>query len=101
MIDLVVRQQATDDRNVPSLGHTRVGVMAELDALRPPWNETLRIVCDDDEVIGAVLVDWDTESSQSWVHGPWIAVGDDCWHEIGEGLVDAAMSQLPTGSPAA
>lgn len=58
----------------------------------------LRIVCHDDaEVSGAVLIDWDIESGQSWVHGPWIAVDDDRWHEIGSGLVDAAMSQLPPG----
>lgn len=40
VIDLVVTQQTIDDRNVPSLGVTRVVVMAELDALQPPWNET-------------------------------------------------------------
>ncbi len=97
VMGLVLTQQGRDERNIPTLGVTRVGVIAELDALQPPWNETLRIVSHDDEVIGAVLVDWDIESGQSWVHGPWIAVDDDRRPEIGSGLVDAAMSQLPPG----
>lgn len=48
-------------------------------------------------MVGAVLIDWDIVARRSWVHGPWIAVGDARWTPIGAALVGAAMSQLPDG----
>lgn len=97
VVELIVEQQAKVDRNVPSLGDTRLGIKAELDDLKPPWTETLRIVDGNDRnVIGAVLVEWDTEAHWAWIHGPWIQADDDRWAEIGDVLLGAATSQLPS-----
>ncbi len=97
VIELILEQQANADRNVPSLGVDSAGVAAELEALEPPWFETLRIVCrEDGTVTGAVLVDWSIEARRAWINGPWIRADDEVWPVIGAALATAATAQLPS-----
>jgi ribosomal protein S18 acetylase RimI-like enzyme/mannose-6-phosphate isomerase-like protein (cupin superfamily) len=97
IVDLIVREQARPDRNVPSLGVDRVGVMAELADLSPPWAETVRVVRDaDSNPIGAIFVDWSTEAGRAWIHGPWIEVDDGEWQGRANELLEAALAQPPS-----
>ncbi|MCA9759729.1 MAG: hypothetical protein KDA27_28285, partial [Candidatus Eisenbacteria bacterium] len=83
-------------RNVAYLGEDREGIEAELDALVPPWHETVRILEDERGGLrGVVLVDWDTEIGLSWVYGPWTQPA--AWDECAAILLDAAVEQIPDG----
>lgn len=94
-IDLIIDQQVRLDRNIPSLGDTRSGVIAELHDLDPPWTETLRVVFDGSDLIGVVLVDWDIATRRAWIHGPWISTDEARWPDLDASLLAAATSQLP------
>ena len=68
----------------------------ELDDLDVPWQETVRVALDDTgAVVGTVLLDWDDETSRSWVHGPWTR-DEAAWDAAAEALLDAAIEQTPT-----
>ncbi len=96
VLDLIVRQQQRPERNIPSLGFERAGVLAELEEFEPTWTDTLRVVRSADGlVVGAVVTEWDAEVSRAWIHGPWIDVDDEEWQVVAESLVAAARAQIP------
>ncbi len=96
VIALVVTQQARPERNIPSLGTDRNGVIAELGDFDPAWAETVRLVRSGDGApLGASLVDWSLTAGRAWIHGPWIE-DEDRWQPIADVLLDAAIDQLPT-----
>ncbi|MGM7670087.1 GNAT family N-acetyltransferase [Microbacterium sp. A93] len=83
------------------LGEDPAGIEAELDGLDHPWLTGWRAVRsggenggeDGGEILAACTVDWDTEPSMAWIHGPWGAPGAVARH--GAALVEAAARQLP------
>jgi ribosomal protein S18 acetylase RimI-like enzyme len=96
VIRFIAGQQARPDRRCTYVGVEAEGIRAELDALSPPWADTLRTVAaDDGELRGAVVVEWDDDLGRSWILGPWVAGDDDAWHELAPGLLDDALAQLP------
>jgi hypothetical protein len=81
---------------IPALGEEPEGVWAELQALDPPWVETARVERDGDGcVVGAVLVELDTELGQAWILGPWMAANGETWVRFAGLLVEAALAQVP------
>ncbi|WP_436794717.1 GNAT family N-acetyltransferase [Actinospongicola halichondriae] len=96
VLDLIVDQQSRPDRNAPSLGVSRPGVLSELQALDPAWADTVRVVDGSDGVLGAVVAEWDVGSRFGHVHGPWVAVDDDEWVGWARVLVDVALAQIPS-----
>jgi ribosomal protein S18 acetylase RimI-like enzyme len=96
VVDLILREQARPDRNVPSLGVDRVGVLAELEELSPPWTDTLRVICGaDSKPVGVIFPDWSVEAGRAWINGPWIEADDDEWQALAKCLVEAALDQPP------
>ena len=105
-LDAVVRfvaaQQARTDRRITYVGTEAAGIRAELDGLDPPWAGTVRVERErgagGDDVVGAVLVEWDRDLGRSWVVGPWVAADDaDAWAVAAGRLLDAALAQVPPG----
>jgi GNAT superfamily N-acetyltransferase len=96
VLDLVTAEQARPERRCTYVGVEREGIRAELEALRPTWTDTLRVVRGDDgELRGAVVAEWDETLGRSWILGPWVPGDAAAWDEVAPGLLDAAISQLP------
>lgn len=96
VVAFIAAEQARPERRCTYVGTEPAGIRAELDALEPPWTETLRVVAGDGgEVRGAVVVEWEADAGRSWVLGPWVAGDAAAWDELAPGLLDAALSQLP------
>jgi len=96
VVTFIAEEQARPERRCTYVGTRPDGIRAELDALEPPWSQTLRVVATDaGELRGAVVVEWDEGSGRSWVLGPWVAGDAAAWDELAPGLLDAALSQLP------
>lgn len=96
-IDLVVRQQQRAERTVCYLGDDRDGILAELEALEPPWRDTLRVLVEDGLVVGTVAVEWDEGMGRAWVMGPWVDADGTAWDDGADRLLGAAREQLPDG----
>ena len=94
-LELVVRQQAKADRRIHSVGLSSTDLVADLEALDPPWTSTVRIVRRDDAVAGVVVVEWSTSAGTAWIHGPWVEGPDDSWATTARLLVDCCVAQLP------
>lgn len=98
VVAFIAGEQARPDRRCTYVGLEAVAIRAELDALEPPWADTLRTVeGDDGALLGAVVVEWDDELGRSWIQGPWVAGGDADWRAHAPTLLDAALAQLPEG----
>lgn len=98
VLALIAAEQARPERRCTYVGTEVAGIRAELDALHPPWTETLRVVTDDDgRVRGAVVVEWDESLGRSWILGPWVEGDAAAWDEVAAGLLDAAIAQVPGG----
>lgn len=96
VVAFIAEEQARPERRCTYVGTRPEGIRAELDALEPPWSETLRVVTGDGGVLrGAVVVEWDETTGRSWVLGPWVGGDAAAWDELAPGLLDAALSQLP------
>ena len=98
VVAFVAEEQARPERRCTYVGTKPEGIKAELEALSPPWTETVRLVTDDDgtAVRGAVVVEWDEELGRSWVLGPWVGGDAAAWDELAPGLLEAALAQLPS-----
>lgn len=94
-LDLIVGGQADPSTACAYLGTERDGVLAELEALAPPWGETLRVIRDDRGVAAVSVVDWDVETGRAWIHGPW-ARDDDAWAASARRLVEEMIARTPT-----
>lgn len=92
---LIATEQARPERRCTYVGVEPEGIRAELDALRPPWADTLRVVTDGDRVVGASVVEWDEELGRCWILGPWVAGDAAAWDDAAPALLDAALAQLP------
>jgi ribosomal protein S18 acetylase RimI-like enzyme len=93
---LILAEQASPERGCVYLGAEPSSIRAELDALKPPWQETLRVArTAAGELRGAVVVEWDLAVGRSWIFGPWVAGGAREWQEHASELLDAALGQLP------
>lgn len=96
VVRLIAAEQGRPERRSTYVGVDPVGIRAELDALRPPWAETLRVVTGPDGALrGAVVVEWDETLGRSWILGPWVAGDAAAWDDLAPGLLDAAIEQLP------
>lgn len=96
-VDLILRQQQRGDRAICYLGSDRDGVVADLNALEPPWRDTLRVVVNGGQVVGAVAIEWDEGVNRAWVIGPWVAAEGAAWDDIADRLLRAVVEQLPEG----
>src|SRR4051812_10290567 len=71
------------------IGEEPPRVRDELDALRPSWTTTARVV-GDEAITGAVIVEIDNDLGRAWILGPWA----DDWDADAAPLLDAALAQL-------
>lgn len=97
VVALIAAHQVRPDRSIVYLGTTEAGIVQELDALEPPWRDTLRVVRSGATVVGACIAEWDHEVKRAWVLGPWVDVDESAWTDVAEVLFDAAVEQLPAG----
>jgi ribosomal protein S18 acetylase RimI-like enzyme len=96
VVAFIAEEQTRPERRCTYVGTRPEGIRAELDALAPPWPETLRVVTGEDGALrGAVVVEWDEAAGRSWVLGPWVGGDAAAWDALAPGLLDAALSQLP------
>jgi ribosomal protein S18 acetylase RimI-like enzyme len=95
VVALIAGEQQQREHHVVYVGDQPDGIRAELDALDPPWTETLRIVDRDGEPTGATLVEWDEAIGRAWIFGPWVAGDEAVWERWAGPLVQAALDQLP------
>jgi ribosomal protein S18 acetylase RimI-like enzyme len=96
VVAFIADQQARPERRCTYVGTRPEGIRAELDALDPPWAETLRVVADArGNLRGATVVEWEEGAGRAWILGPWVAGDAAAWDELAPGLLDAALSQLP------
>lgn len=98
VIALIAAEQARPERRCTYVGLEPAGIRAELDALHPPWTESLRVVTGADGAPrGAVVIEWDEALGRSWILGPWVAGDAAAWDAHAPGLLDAALAQVPAG----
>ena len=98
VVAFIADQQARPERRCTYVGTRPAGIRAELDALDPPWAETLRVVSDaTGKLRGATVVEWEEGAGRAWILGPWVAGDAAAWDELAPGLLDAALAQLPPG----
>ena len=96
VVAVIAGEQARPERRCTYVGTRPEGIRAELDALDPPWADTLRVVADPGgDLRGAVIVEWNEASGRSWVLGPWVAGDAAAWDQLAPGLLAAALTQLP------
>jgi ribosomal protein S18 acetylase RimI-like enzyme len=96
-LDLIVAQQQDPTTLCVYVGTERAGVLAELEALTPPWTETLRVGIRDGEVVACACVDIDADDTRrTWIHGPW-ARDSEAWEAYACPLVDAMVDRAPAG----
>lgn len=93
---LMVSQQSDPRTACAYLGTEAGGILAELEDLEVPWQETLQVGVRDGKVVAATLTDHDEEIGRSWIHGPW-AADDEAWEEHADRLVDDAVAATPDG----
>jgi ribosomal protein S18 acetylase RimI-like enzyme len=97
VVTLIVGEQARRERRCTYVGLDADGIRAELDALSPPWAETVRVVRDGGgTIVGVSVVEWDDELGRAWILGPWVAGDDAAWTGAAPVLLDAAIAQLPS-----
>lgn len=92
-LSFIAAHQARPETATPFLGAEPVGLTAELDGLTPAWLSTLRVVAGPDGIRAASVVEWDTEATMAWIHGPWAE--EAAWQEWAEPLLLAAIEQCP------
>jgi len=96
VVRFIAAEQGRPERRCTYVGVDPTGIRAELDALQPPWAETLRVVTGPDGTLrGAVVAEWDESLGRSWILGPWVAGDAAAWDEVAPALLDAALAQLP------
>lgn len=94
-LDLIVTSQQQPATACSYVGTERAGVLAELEALEPPWQETLQVVEEDGVVVAAACGDWDEETGRAWIHGPWTR-DPDAWQRHARTMLDAVVALTPT-----
>ncbi len=98
VVRLIAAEQARPERNVAFLGdESEAGIRAELDALSPPWGDTVRVVRAGAAIVGVSLVEWDDAVGRAWIFGPWVTGDDDLWTAHANSLLDAGLKQIPDG----
>jgi ribosomal protein S18 acetylase RimI-like enzyme len=99
VVSLIAWQQADASRQITYLGTTPAGIRAELDGLEPAWGQTARVLDGAGGgahgIVGAVVVEWDSELGRAWIVGPWVDGDGDAWQLAASDLLDAALAQLP------
>ena len=96
VVSFLAREQARLDRNIPYLGVEADGIAAELDELEPGWSEAAHGVrADDGSLVGLAYAEWDLDLGRVWLHGPWVAGGDEQWDQWAGALVDAVLAAGP------
>jgi GNAT superfamily N-acetyltransferase len=95
IVAFIAAQQAHPDRRVSYLGTDAAGIIAELDALKPPWLTTARVLRDGTRITGAVITEWDDDLGRAWIVGPWVRGVGDTWMAAAVALLDAALAELP------
>lgn len=89
----IVRAQADPATATAYLGDEPEGLEAELDGLAQPWLATLRVVVEEESIVGACAIEWDEETAMAWIQGPWVA--PERFGDLGELLVRAVAEQCP------
>src|SRR5918994_3251947 len=95
IVAFIAAQQVHPDRRVSYLGTDAAGIIAELDALKPPWLTTARVLRDGRRITGAVITEWDDDLGRAWIVGPWVLGVGDAWMAAAVALLDAALAELP------
>ena len=95
IVAFIAAQQVHPDRRVSYLGTDAAGIIAELDALKPPWLTTARVLRDGTRITGAVITEWDDDLGRAWIVGPWVLGVGDAWMAAAVALLDAALAELP------
>src|ERR687897_2420071 len=93
IVELIAGQQAQRERHIVYVGEEAKGIRAELDALEPPWTDTVRVVVGaGDAPIAVTLAEWDEQLGRAWIFGPWIDGDDELWGRWARPLVDAQLA---------
>jgi ribosomal protein S18 acetylase RimI-like enzyme len=95
VVELIAGQQQQRDRHVVYVGEQPDGIRAELEALDPPWTDTVRVLHDGGVLRAAVLSEWDHTIGRAWIFGPWIDGDDEAWARWARQLVASQLDQLP------
>lgn len=95
LVELIAGQQQRRERQVVYVGEQPEGIRAELEALDPPWTETVRLVRDGDAPRAVVLSEWDETIGRAWIFGPWVDGDDDAWDRWASPLVASQLGLLP------
>jgi ribosomal protein S18 acetylase RimI-like enzyme len=95
VVALIAGQQQQREREVIYVGEQPDGIRAELEALDPPWTDTVRVVRDGDALRAVALAEWDHTIGRAWIFGPWVDGDDEAWERWASELVAAQLAQLP------
>lgn len=90
---LIAAQQARPERHISYESMEPEAILVELRELEPAGLDTLLVATEDDEVAGALALEWDTEPPRVWWHGPFVA-GDD-WAATADALLTRGRELLP------
>lgn len=98
IVDLVDHEQNRPGRGVPSVATSRDAIVAEFDGFGPCWVDFVQIErATDGRIAGVVVAEWNADSAQGWLHGPWVDGEDELWMAVGRRLISAAVAQVPPG----
>lgn len=89
----IITMQADPATATAYLGEEPDGVEAELEGLAQPWLQTVRVVVEQGDIVGACAIEWDEESAMAWIHGPWATA--ERFDDQAEDLLHAAVAQCP------